>query len=59
MKIVGYVLEVDLVYLHELHNVHNDYPLSLEKREVTHNMLSKYCSNIAEKYGIKIAGVNK
>ena len=42
-----------------MHDLHNDYPLTPEKLEITHNMLSKYCSNIANKYGIKIAGVNK
>ena len=27
----GYRLEVDLDYLQELHNIHNDYPLAQEK----------------------------
>ena len=27
----GYLLEVDLEYLSELHDLHNDYPLALEK----------------------------
>ena len=39
--------------------MHNDYPLAPEKLGISHNMLSKYCSNIANKYGIKIEGVNK
>ena len=39
--------------------MHNDYPLAAEKLGISHNMLSKYCSNIANKYGIKIEGVNK
>ena len=55
----GYILEVDLEYPDELHNLHNDYPLAPEKREITQNMLSKYCSNIANEYGIKIGRVNK
>ena len=50
----GYILEVD-----ELHKLHNDYPLPLEKLEIDHNVMSKYCSNIANKYDIKIGGVNK
>ena len=37
----------------------NDYPLAPEKLEITQNMLSKYCSDTATKYGIKIDGVNK
>ena len=33
--------------------------LAPEKLKIDHNMLSKYCSNIANEYGIKIGGVNK
>ena len=54
-----YILEVDLEYPDELDELHNDYPLAPEKFEISLNMLSKYCSNIANKYGIKIGGVNK
>ena len=39
--------------------MHNDYPLAPEKLEISHNKLSKYCSNIADEHGIKIGGVNK
>ena len=39
--------------------MHNDYPLAPEKLEIYHDILSKYCSNIADKYDIKIGGVNK
>ena len=56
---IGYILEADLEYPSELHDLHNDYPLAPEKLEISQNMLSKYCSNIANKYGIKIGGVNK
>ena len=56
---VGYILEVDLEYLSNLHDLHNDYPLAPEKLEISQDMLSKYCSDIADKYGIKIGGVNK
>ena len=55
----GYTLEVDLEYPDKLHEFHNDYRLALEKLETTHNTLSKYFSNIANKYDIKIVGVNK
>ena len=37
--------------------MHNDYPLCPEKIEVHSNMLSKYCSGIGNKYGIKADGV--
>ena len=33
--------------------------IALEKLEISHNMLSKYCSNIANIYDIKIGGVYK
>ena len=55
----GYILEVDLEYSDEVHELHNDYPLAPEKLEISNNMLSNYCSNIANKYDIKIGGVNK
>ena len=55
----GCVLEVDLEYPGELHELHNDYPLTPERLEISDNMMSNYCSNIANKYGIKIDVVNK
>ena len=42
-----------------MHDLHNDYPLAPDKLEINENMLSKYCLNIANKYGIKVDGVNK
>ena len=53
------MLEVDLEYPDDLHELHNDYPLAPEKLGITQNMLSNYCRNIANKYGIKIGGVHK
>ena len=39
---LGYFLELDLKYLDELHELHNDYPLAPEKRAASSDMLSKY-----------------
>ena len=39
--------------------MHNDYQLAPEKLVTNHSMLSKYCSNIANIYGIKIGGINE
>ena len=39
---IGYFLEVDLEYLDELHELHNDYPLAPKKLAVSSDMLSKY-----------------
>ena len=56
---IGYILEVDLEYCKELHDSHNDYPLCPEKIEISSDMLSKYCKDIADWYGIKVGGVKK
>ena len=56
---IGYFLEVDLEYLDELHELHNDYPLAPEKLAVSSDMLSKYCKKIADKYEIKVGDVKK
>ena len=56
---IGYILEFDLEYPKELHELHNDYPLAPEKLAVSSDMLSKYCKNIADKYGIKVGYVKK
>ena len=55
----GLILEVDLEYPKELHDLHNDYPLAAEKIKVTENMLSPFCKKIAEKFGVKIGLVEK
>ena len=55
----GLILEVDLEYPRELHNLHNDYPVAPEKVKVSKNTLSEYCKKVAEKYNISISQVNK
>ena len=56
---IGYILEVELEYPDEFHDLYNNYPLTPGKLEISQNMSSKYCSTIANEYGIRIGGVNK
>ena len=38
----GYILEVDLEYPQELHNIHNNYPLATEKINISKEWKSDY-----------------
>ena len=53
------ILEVDLEYPKELHELQNDYPLAAEKIKVTKEILCPYCKNIQEQFGISIGQVAK
>ena len=55
----GLILEVDLKYPKELHDLHNDYPLGPEKVKITDDMLSGYCKNIQKKFNISTGLVHK
>ena len=55
----GLILEVDLEYPKELHDLHNDYPLGPEKVKVVESMLSEYCKNIQKKFKISTGLVHK
>ena len=54
-----YILEVDLEYSKELHDIHNDYPLAPEKINIQREYLSDYCLKIANEHIINIGSVKK
>ena len=56
---IGYILEVDLEYCKELHDIHNDCPSCPEHIEVNYKMLSNYCKDIVDRYNIKAGRVKK
>ena len=55
----GLILEVDLEYPKELHDLHNEYPLASEKVKINKDMLSEYSKTIAKKYNISTGLVHK
>lgn len=46
---IGFIFEVHLKYPHELHKLHNEFPLAPEKFSVTHDMLSPYAKSFIQK----------
>lgn len=49
-ELIGYILEVDLEYPKELHDLHSDYPLAPENMSVSANMVSDFSNNIYKHY---------
>lgn len=56
---IGYVLDVDLMYPHECHESHDDYPLAPENLTITSDMLSPYCKVLLQQLGIKHTNTQK
>ena len=50
----GCVLEIDLEYPKELHELHSDYPLVPDEIEIKREMLSEYQLNTADLYNIRL-----
>ena len=55
----GSVLEVDVEYPKELQELHNDYPLALDKIKIRREMLSAYKLKIADLHNISIGDFKK
>ena len=53
------VLEVDLEYPKELHELHNDYPFVPDKIEINKEMLSEYQLKIADLCNVPKGNVKK
>ena len=56
---IGHILEVDLEYPKELHDLHNDYPYCPEHLEITPDMLSDYSKKVASDNEMKCSNSNK
>ena len=55
----NYIVECDLEYPEELHNLHDDYPLAPEKLIVKDSWLSDYSLDIKRKFDIPSSNVKK
>jgi len=55
----GWILEVDLEYLEELHEAHNDYPLAPEKKATDPRKMSEYQRRLMVELGLEPPNTEK
>src|SRR5437870_3866960 len=55
----GHILEVDLEYPKELHDLHNEYPYCPKHMSVKDEMLSEYCKVVWDKNSVKCGKLTK
>ena len=55
----GCIIECDLEYPENLHDLHNMYPLAPEKMVVSEDMLSPYCKQIFKEFNLKNSNCEK
>ena len=55
----GLILEVDLEYPEDLHDLHNDYPLAPEQIMVEETDLSPYCKKLRDQFHCSVGTVKK
>ena len=53
---IGLMLEVDLEYPNELHDLHDTYPLAPEHVNIKNDMLYNYQQKLAKELGVKVGG---
>ena len=59
INILTIVLKVGLEYPQELCNLHNDYPLALDKIEIKKEMMPEFQLKITDLYNIPIGNIKK
>ena len=55
----GYVIEIELEYYQELHELHNNYPLAPDELDIKKEILAGYQLKIVDDYDISIVNVKQ
>ena len=55
----GYIIQCDLVYNKSLHDTHSDFPLAVERKKITKDMLSPYSLSLHKKLDTNIGNYEK